>query len=133
MLENMISAGRWGGMNEEKKQALKEELDALSSSMGIRDGDISAALQKFYIWHGIDLIHHLDTLMGQKHISNEPARKALLALCDRTASELPAVESVRTALSGLKDEELEILEPYIEDYAYYCTHKKMRPTGVFTE
>lgn len=126
MLENLIYAGRWGGMNGKRKHKLKEELDALSNSLEIHDESISSMLHQFYIWHGIDHIVHIENVMSHKNSGNKQVTGALRALCDRSVKELPSVAAVKEALASLQQEELTVLEPFVEDYAHYRTYKSLR-------
>jgi hypothetical protein len=129
MLENLLYGGRWGGMGPARKHRLKDELDALSKSLGIRDAEITDTLHKFYIWHGIDHIDRIDAVMAKNKISNKEVLKALGGVSNRNVDELPPVQAVRAALNGLKQEELVLLEPLVENYEHYRTHKTLRPAA----
>jgi hypothetical protein len=82
-LSNLIYAGRWGGMNSDKKHAIKKEMDQLASSMGIFNQIIRAESEKFFAWHAIDHINHLQNAINKAGPLSEAENGALNQIVDR--------------------------------------------------
>jgi len=127
MLESLTYNGRWDGIDKRREHQLKEELENLSDELGICcDEQIESALHRFYIMNGIDLLNDIERAMNENQIRNISVSRDLQGLYDRTIKELPSIETVRKSLSGLQAKEITVLDPSVEDYAYYREYKKLR-------
>lgn len=125
-LDNLTFAGRWGGMDSERKHELKESIDKIVNSLEIDHSEAISAQNNFHFWHGLDHINYLTTIMGKKQINNREVAEEIMKLFDPSLSELPSEIQLRDSLSGLDDEEINKLEPYIKDYVYYKNNHKLR-------
>jgi hypothetical protein len=128
-LDNLTFAGRWGGINEERKHKLKTDIDALVKSLSITDDEVVQAQNNFHFWHSIDHIEHLRAVMSKNKIQNQEVSEKVRVLFNPSLAKPPSVSDVSNALEGLTQEEMAILKPYVEDYEYYLENEKLRRPG----
>lgn len=125
-LDNLTWGGRWGGMAAEKKHELKKEIDQVIDAFSIEDENIKRAQEKFHFMHSIDHINYIATKMSKNEIKNPDVMKQVRSLFNPDLTKPPKVEEVKKALEGLSDNEINILQPYIDDYEYYLEHNQVR-------
>lgn len=101
-LDNIIFAGRWGEMDNERKHKLKADIDGLAKSLGVFDKDVESASQMFFVWHAFDHVHKLETVLSRNKIKNTEIRERLRTLADRKTGMLPSVQDVRCAIVSLE-------------------------------
>lgn len=125
-LSNLIYSGRWGGMNSDRKHAIKKEMDQLASSMGIFDQDIRAESEKFFAWHAIDHVNHLKNAVHKTAPLNEAENSALNEMVDRGTDKFPSLATLREFVASLSLEQQATAQPYLEDYEYYLQNRAVR-------
>jgi hypothetical protein len=132
-LSNLIYAGRWGGMQKERQHELKDEMDRLAKSIGVFDSEVRDESEKFFAWNAIDIVACLEGAVHKAKSLEKSEQESIRSLTDRATDKYPSLDELKKCLSSFNDEQRNAAQPFLEDYEYYLSHRRLRRPGIGEE
>lgn len=127
-IANITFAGRWDGIGPEREHQLMKEIEDLVKTLELdNDLEIKGMIKDFYNFNAVDHLNFIVEVMRRALIENDNVIKAFRAMTVRTEDyNPPELSYVKNALSELSQEQMNLLDPYLLDYAHYKKSRTYR-------